>query len=266
MGLGLDMQGYTSTSSGAGTFVAATNLTGSIPNIRNFAGTDYAKLVGFSRKGATAGTGRIRSALMHDDVNAIRARALAGDPSNKIPHWVPNLMFAQDTPIVDGDGTSAEVEAYTASIFYSNLPGVAARLHSPADVMPLIDQILIQQVTITAVVPPGIATALITSLYNNTKANRDYAVLGFINDANLAGVGIQGADTGNLVCGFGVEADHFKSRDLFLRASQEFSLPLVPVLNAANFPSTNLVVMNDIAAASTNVGIVLGLLRSNITP
>jgi hypothetical protein len=265
MGLALDMQGYTSTSTGAGNFIAATSLTGSIANIRNFASTDTAKLVGFSRKGATAGTGRIRSALMHDDVNAIRARALAADPSNKIPHWFPNYMYSQDSPIVDGDGTNAEVEAYTISVFYSNLPGAAARLHSPGDVLPLIQQILIQQVTITAVVPPGTATALLTSLYNNTKANRDYAVLGFINDAPLAGVGIQGADTGNLVAGFGCEADHFKSRDLFVRNSQEFGLPLIPVLNAANFPSTNLVVMNDIAAASTNVGVVLGLLTQNLS-
>lgn len=266
MGLGLDMQGYTSTSTGAGNFIAATNLTGSISNIRNFAPTDYAKLIAFSRKGATVGTARIRSSLMHDDVQNIRVRCVAADPTDHIPQWVPNLMYAQDSPLIDGDGTSAEVECYSASFFYSNLPGVAARLHSVGDVEPLIDQLLVQQVTITAVVPPGIATAGLTSLYNTTKANRDYAVLGFETDVPLAGVGIQGADTGNLVAGLGVPADIFKTRDCFLRYSQEYGLPLIPVINAANLPSTNLVVFNDVAAVSANVGVVLGLLRSNITP
>lgn len=265
MGLALDMQAYTSTSTGAGNFIAATGFTGGITNIRNFGASDYAKLIAFSRKGATAGTARIRSALMHDDVQAFRVRAIAADPTDHIPQWIPNLMYAQDSPLIDGDGTNTEVEAYTLSVFYSNLPGAAARLHMVADVAPLIDQLVVQQVTISAVAPPNPATAILTSLYNTLKANRDYAVLGFETDVPLCGVGIQGADTGNLVCGMGVPADIFKTRDCFLRYSQEYSLPLVPVINAANAPSTNVVVYNDVAAASSNVGVVLGLLRSNLS-
>lgn len=264
MGLGLDMQAYTSTSTGAGNFIAATLFNGSIGNIRNFAVTDHAKLIGFSRKGATAGTMRMRSSLMHDDVQALRFRALAVDPTNHIPHWAPNEMLSQDAPLIDGDGTAAEVEAYTITVYYNNLPGAQARLHMPADVLPLIDQLVVQQVTIGAVAPPNAATALITSLYNTLKANRDYAVLGFVSDTALAGVGIQGADTSNLVAGFGVPADTFKTDDLFVRNSYEWGLPLIPVINAANAPATNLVVYNDIAAAGSNVGIVMGLLKHNL--
>ena len=265
MGLGLDLQAFTSTSSGAGTFVAATPFTGSIANIRNFAPTDRALLLSFGRKGATVGTGRLRSALMHDDVQGIRVRALAADPTEHTPNWVPNLMYSQDSPLVDGDGTSAEVEAYTYSIYYSNLPGVAARLHAPGDIIGQIDQIVAQQVTISAVAPPAFATSLITSLYNTLKANRDYAVLGFQSDGALAGVGIQGADTGNLIAGFPCPADIWKTKDIFLRKSQEYGLPLVPVINAANAPSTNLVVYNDVVLASANVTLILGLLRSNLS-
>lgn len=264
MGLGLDLQAYSSTSTGAGNFIAATPMTGSIANIRNFAMTDKAELVGFTRKGATAGTARIRSALMHDDVQAFRVRCPAADPTNHVPSYISNQMYAQDQPIVDGDGTNLEVEAYTLSVFYSNLPGVAARLHSPGDVLPLIDQLVVQQVTIGAVVPPNPATALLTSLYNTLKANRDYAILGFETDVPLAGVGVQGADTGNLIAGFGVPADIFKTRDIFIRMSDEYQLPLIPVINAANAPATNLVVYNDIAAAASNVGVVLGYLRNNL--
>jgi hypothetical protein len=265
MGLGLDLQFYTSTSTGAGNFIAATSFTGSIANIRNFASTDYAKLVAFGRKGATAGTGRIRSALMHDDVQGLRVRALAADPTSHVPHWAPNLMYAQDSPIIDGDGTNTEVEAYVAGIYYSNLPGVAARLHMPADVLPLIDQLVAQQVTISAVAPPAIATALITANYNTLKANRDYAILGFQSDTALLAVGVQGADTGNLIAGGPCPADIFKTRDYFIRESNELSLPLVPVINAANAPATNLVVANDVVAASANVTLIMGLLRQNLS-
>jgi hypothetical protein len=265
MGLALDMQAYTSTSTGAGNFIAATAFTGGITNIRNFAQTDYAKIIAFSRKGATAGTARIRSSLMHDDVQAFRVRCPAADPTDHIPQWVPNTMYAQDSPLVDGDGTNTEVEAYTLSVFYSNLPGASARLHMLADVQPLIDQLIVQQVTITAVVPPNPATGLLTSLYNTLKANRDYAVLGFETDVPLAGVGIQGADTGNLVAGMGVPADIFKTRDCFVRYSTEYQLPLIPVINAANAPATLVVVYNDVAAAASNIGVVLGLLRNNLS-
>lgn len=266
MGLGLDMQAYQSTSTGAGNFIAATLGTGSVAQVRNFAMTDYAKLVSFGRKGATAGTARVRSPLFHDDLQALRFRALAADPTSHICHWAPNLLFPQDTLIVDGDGTNLEVEAYVLSIFYSNLPGVAARLHSPADVLPLIDLIVGQQVTISAVAPPATATSLITSLYNTLKANRDYAVLGYQTDTALAGIGVQGADTGNLIAGFTGELDIFKTRDIFVRNSYEYGIPLIPVINAANAPATNLVVFNDVAAANANVTLILGLLRQNITP
>lgn len=264
MGLGLDLQAFTSTSTGAGNFIAATAFTGSVFPIRNFAPTDKALLLGFGRKGATAGTARVRTNLFHDDLQALRFRALAADPTSHLPHWVPNLLYAQDSPTVDGDGTNLEVEAYWAAIYYNNLPGAAARLHSPADILPNVDLIVAQQVTISAVAPPAIATATLTSLYNTLKANRDYAVLGFQSDTALAAVGIQGADTGNLVAGYGCPADIWKTKDAFVRLAYEYGQPLIPVINAANAPATNVNVYNDIAAAGANVTFILGLLRQNL--
>lgn len=264
MGLGLDIQAYQSTSTGAGTFITATLFTGSVAQVRNFAGTDKALLVGAGRKGATVGTMRVRTNLLHDDLQALRFRALAADPTSHIPHWVPNLLYAQDTPLVDGDGTNAEVEAYWLGIFYSNLPGAQARLHSPADILPNVDLLVAQQVTISAVAPPAFATAALTSLYNTLKANRDYAVLGFQSDTPLLAVGIQGADTSNLVAGFGCPTDIWKTKDAFVRLSYEYNLPLIPVINAANAPATNVNVYNDVAAAGANVTFILGLLRQNL--
>jgi hypothetical protein len=264
MGLGLDLQAFQSTSTGAGNFIAATPFTGSVAQVRNFAGTDRALLLGFGRKGATVGTARIRSNLFHDDLQGIRVRALAADPTSHLPHWVPNLLYAQDAPTLDGDGTNLEVEAYWLSIYYSNLPGVAARLHSPADILPNVDLVYGQEVQITAVVPPGFATSNLASLYNTTKANRDYAVLGFQSDTALAAIGIQGADTGNLVAGYGCPTDIWKTKDAFVRLAYEYQLPLIPVINAANLPSTNLNVYNDVAAVGARVTLILGLLRQNL--
>jgi hypothetical protein len=264
MGLGLDLQAFTSTSTGAGNFIAATPFTGSVAAVRNFAGTDKALLLGFGRKGATAGTARLRSNLFHDDLQALRFRALAADPTSHIPHWVPNLLYAQDAPAVDGDGTNLEVEAYWTSLYYSNLPGAGARLHMPADILPNVDLLVGQQVTIAAVAPPAFATTLLTSLYNTLKANRDYAVLGFQSDTALAAVGLQGADTSNLVAGYGCPLDIWKTKDAFVRLSYEYQLPLIPVINAANAPATNVNVYNDVAAAGANVTFILGLLRQNL--
>lgn len=265
MGLGLDMQALSSTSTGAGNFIAATSFTSGITNIRNFAATDYAKIISFGRKGATVGTARLRSALMHDDLQAFRVRSLAADPSNHIPHWAPLTVYAQDSPIIDGDGTNTEVECYTYSVFYNNIIGGAARLHSPADVLPLIDLILGQQITISTVVPPNFATSNLVSLYNTLKANRDYALLGYQTDTAVAGIGVQGSPTNGLVAGFTGEADIFKTRDIYVRNSYELGVPLIPVINAADAPAMNLVVFNDVVAAGVNVTLILGLLRSNLS-
>lgn len=264
MGLALDQQFYQSTSTGAGNFIAATNFTGGISNIRNFTAPSSAQLVSFGRKGATAGTARLRSNLFHDDVQGIRVRALAGDPSSKIPRWVLQRMFAQDTLTVDGDGTNLEVEAYSTGVFYSDLGGAAARLHSPGDILPLVDLIHGVEVSLAAVAPPAVATSALTSLYNVLKANRDYALLGMLTDNALLCAGIQGQDTSNMVCGFPLEADAFKTRDLFVRMSYETGLPLIPVINAANAPGTNLVIANDIVVAANRVTLILGLLRQNL--
>lgn len=264
MGVAFDLNCVTSTSTGAGNFIAATNYTGDTPNVKNFGQQANAQLIGFGRKGATAGTARIRSNLFHDDVQAIRVRALAADPTDHLQHYATQLMYAQDAPLIDGDGTNLEVEQYWLSYYYSDLPGAQARLHSLADVDPLIQLIVAQQVTIAAVVPPNYASAALTSLYNTLKANRDYAVLGYQVDTALGAVALQGADTSNLKVGGPGILDIYKTRDYFVRISAETGLPLIPVINAANAPATNLLVANDVAAAGANVTFFLGLLSQNL--
>lgn len=264
MGLALDTNAYTSTSTGAGNFIAAAPFAGDVAAVRNFGAADVANLVSFGRKGATVGTARIRSALFHDDVQGLRFRALAADPTDHLGHYDFNTLYAQDAPLVDGDGTNLEVEAYVTTTWYRNLPGAAARLYMPADVLPNIDVYVAQQVTITAVVPPNWASIGLVSLYNTLKPNRDYAVLGFQSDVPLAGVAILGSDTGNLKAGGPCPADIFKTRDYFVKLASDSQLPMIPVINAASAPATNAMVANDIAAVGANVTFILGLLRQNL--
>jgi len=265
MGLCYDTNSYTSTSTGAGNFIASANYAGDTNVVRNFAQTDKAFLLSFGRKGATAGTARIRSNLFHDDVQGIRVRALAADPTDHLLDQALNLLYSQDSPLIDGDGTNAEVEQYWTATYYTNLPGAQARLHMPADVTPLIQLIVAQQVTITAVIPPNWASIALTSLYNTLKANRDYAVLGYQVDTVLGAVALQGADTANFKVGGPGILDIYKTRDYFVRTSIESGLPCIPVINAANAPATNLLVANDVAAVGANVTFILALLSQNLS-
>jgi hypothetical protein len=203
--------------------------------------------------------------LFHDDVQGIRVRALVADPTDHLQHYDLNKLYSQDAPLIDGDGTNAEVEAYITATYYTNLPGAAARLHMPSDVMSLIDVYLAQQVTISAVAAGNWASAALTSLYNTLKANQDYAVVGFQSDTALSAVAILGADTGNLKVGGPCPADIFKTRDYFLKLSADSGMPMVPVINAANAPSTNVMVANDIVAANANVTFILGLLKTPLS-
>jgi len=265
MGLAIDTNAFAVTATGIANFVAATPFTGDVANVRMFNSPDTAYLLNVGAFGAAVGIVDVKSPLMHDDVWAIRTNFQASNATPLLPFSQSNQVFSQDTLNYSLAGTSADVYTIWSSIFYSNLPGAAARLHMPGDINALIQAIMVQEVDFTAAGASGAwASSLLPTVYNVTKANRDYALLGFTTSAAFGALAVMGSDTGNLKVGSGGTANAYETRNRFVDMCGESGYPCIPVINAANWPATNCLVANN-AATTADISLIFALLTQNLS-
>lgn len=248
-------------------FNAVTVAPGDSNTIRNFSAPDFAELLFMN---ATAGAPplgyRIRSPLMHDQSEGIQIIPGSATGFRYLPRAYRQRFKSQDTLIVEikGSGTSDD-NVGVFGVYYSNLPGSNARLHSPSDIANLIANIKIVQVTAGGAGSAGQwYDNLITTTENLLKANTDYAVLGYILDSAQTALAIKGSDTGNLRCAGPGVTDANVTSDWFWRLAFETGLPTIPVINAANANNTYVSFLFDEGSIAANGQIVLAQLGQNL--
>jgi len=180
----------------------------------------------------------IHSPRMHDNVHGIRVR---GPLNNALPEWSLNastVLYTLDTLTVQLAGTSGagSISPMSLLIYYEDLPGIAGRFLSPDDLHKRGLNLMAQEVVVTGAVTGNYSTAVaLNSSFDFTKANTDYALLGFTVDVNGGAICLRGADTGNLrVASPGINTLPQITAWWFSRLSQQTGIPLIPVLNANN--------------------------------
>lgn len=245
--------------SAGGVFVALTPNTGDSFAVRNFDAPGVAQLIDMWALGATAGTFRIRSPRFHDNVQGIRAKFLAATPQPLMPDWCDQNLFAQDTLIPEISDAGAETDIGTFLNYYSDLPGSNARLHSWAEIQPLMRNMLTNEVSLVSGAALGdySGSVAINSTFDLLKANTDYAILGYITDTSVQTIGIRGPDTSNFRVGGPGTSTRVETRDWFIRMSREQGLPLIPVINAANKAGTLVDVSHNANAVTTVCDLIL---------
>lgn len=233
MGVAIDTVGFVATNPGA--LAVAAPSTGDSGTVRNFAQTDSALLVELFRQGATEGLVRVRSPLLHDFVRGIMATPSETPSAILLPRRLNQNLHPQDVLTLELGGGAAEVDAGGMQIFYSNVPGAAARLHMWGDVKAIVKNVKPVEVDFnTAAIAGQWQDTAITATENLLHANTDYAVLGYIVDVAVCMFGVKGIDTSNLrVCGPGVLRSEVTS-DWFAKLSDDTGLPTIPVINSAN--------------------------------
>ena len=185
-----------------------------------------------------AGTLRIRSPLLHDNVQGIRLDTLAGDVVPLLPWGLGQLLTPQDplTLELTGSAVAGDVELAALLVYYSDLPGSDADLRSWDEIVPRIRNIVAVENTLALGVSGDYSgEEAMNAEFDQWRANREYALLGGFVDTECAAVRYRGADLGNYGAGFpGEPGIRHITKDWFLLLSQAYGLPLIPVFNSAN--------------------------------
>jgi hypothetical protein len=263
MGLALEMITGKATAPGA-TLTALVMAAGNSLTIRNTALTTDIRLIDQWAFNNAAGIFRIRSPKLHDNVQGIRYRVAANDPVSLIPRGEWQKLTPQDTLIaeISGSATAGNIEQGFAQIWYSDLPGSAARLSNWSDIVNRIVNILTVEVAITSGAGGGYSGQVaINSTFDLLQANTDYAILGATVDTLCGAIQIVGPDLGNLGVAIpGYVANRNFTARYFKNLNQELGVPTIPIFNAANKNGTLVSVVQNQAAAAVNANILVAQL------
>jgi hypothetical protein len=212
--------------------------------------------------GAVTDYFRIYSPRMHDNTQGIRMQVGATKYRPMLPWDADQPMYPADTPTVQLDATGAGTGGILVMYEYLDLPGANPRLATWADVNPRIEQIMGCEVDVVsgAIGAYGNGVAL-NGTFDNFKANRDYAWLGYSTNVGCLGVAVVGPDTSNYRIGGPGDPDPILTRDVFKRVSEDTGRAFIPIIAANNRASSFVQAVDVAAATAVKVTLVLALLK-----
>lgn len=237
--------------------------------VRNFPQNGRARLVDvFSDHVTSVQPFRIRSPLLHDNVQGIRFFPGETPSEGLMPKYVQQLLHPQDDLTIELSTAATTGKALAALLlYYDQLPGAMARLYNLGDIAGIVENIKPLPVSIAS----GANTAgawldtILTDEESLLHANTDYAVLGFGTDVGVASIAVRGIDTGNLRVGGPGVVESAITEDYFVKLSERLQAPCIPVINSANIGATYLSIISSAATgAAANPYLILAELSQNL--
>lgn len=246
----------------AAALTALTMVGGDSLTIRPSASGGKAYLDDLWAKSATAGIARVRSAAMHDDVQGIRLRTIAGVTRGLLPDAVRTPLVPTDTIIAEQQGGGAETDNLFLLAYYEDAQGLAARLDTWQAIKPRIVNIATVEVATATNVTAGLWSTgtKINTTFDLLKPNTDYAVLGYQTDVAVGAVAIRGADTGNVRIGGPGTTETIETRDWFQSLAEAMDVPYIPVFNSQAKSGTFVHVCDPALGANVNVDLIVAQL------
>lgn len=274
MGKGLEVVTGFTTAPGVAAFAAATACTGNSFQVRSADVKSKVLLLeawGFNQ---VAGQLRIRSPRLHDAVNGMRYRIAAAAVLPRLGSSIAGafgqFLVPQDTLIVENEGSAVggQIESDALLIYYDNLPGVAARLITNAQLQQYgVNRTTIQASIVTVVTGQYGGGVLVNAATQNLKANTDYALLGGETDTRATTIRATGVDFGSLGVGFpGEPAIADVTESFFQNLSINMGLALIPVFNSANFGGITIDAQTNQAGGTLIVDLNLVELQAGSVP
>ena len=243
------------------TLAATTIESGDSFTVKNAALSSDAWLVQAWAYNQVAGMMRVRSAKLHDNVDAIRARVQASIVQPLLPTGVMQKLWPQDTLIVElaGSNVAGDIEFVVLQLYYADLPGQAGRFQTADYVKGRMKNLVGVRSQITLLTSGAYGTAkALNADADLLKANTDYAVLGMTTDKRVAGIFLRGPDTGNLRVGVPGELTPIEDFSCWFRnLGLSYNLPLIPVINSANKGATLIDCLADKNGGTANITVWL---------
>ena len=249
--------------------VAFTPVTGDTFAIRNFALTDTAwleQLIGHYPDADDVL--RVRSPMLHDDVQGIRVRPSTTGPEQLLPLKMSQVILPQDTLTVElivptAHGASV-TDVAVLGFYYSNLPEVNSRLMNPGDIAGRVKTVHTLEVPVTVSGTAGVwASASLSTAVGILHANTDYALIGYLIDSACAAVALRGPDTNNLRVGSAGNTNPWETKDWFAAQSLNTGRPHIPVFNSANQAATFVDVSSSAITGTVNVTLTIAELATS---
>jgi hypothetical protein len=112
------------------TFTALTMATGDSLQVRNSNPAKNVWLLGMWAQNQVAGSFRVHSPKLHDNVQGIRIRNNTGDTLPLFPRGIKQLLYPQDVLVAEitGSAVGGKIEQGSLLMYYEDLPGSTARL------------------------------------------------------------------------------------------------------------------------------------------
>lgn len=265
----IDTIGFFATAGAASPFpTALAAAPGDSLSVRNFAAGQYAQVESLMYSAGGGQRVRLTSPNLHDNQTGITF-----EPAEVPAAFLLGAPFsiglqANDQLTVQGGIAAAGTIAGALGVYYSQLPGIAARLHSWGDISGNIRNFKTVEVDLGAIAVGAWTDTLVTATENQLHANRDYAVLGYQCSQALDVVGFKGSATGNLrVCGPGASST-LDITEYFVYMSEENNIPYIPVFNSDDRFAAYVSAFNHaaVAAQAAHVYLVLAELINTVSP
>ena len=252
------------------TLTALTMFSGNSLTVRNAKADSAVRLLNCWADNQAAGTLRIRSPDLHDNVQGIRLPVVASEPYPLLPGIGKQHLTPQDQLIVElsGSATAADIESAFLMLQYDDLPGIEGRFLTFAEY----DALACELVTIENTLALGTAGGwsgeeALNAEFNLLRANTDYAILGYVVSAECGAVRWRGTDFGNLgVGGPGLSDAAWFTREWFVYLAMMSGLPTIPVINSANLSAILVDGATDENGTDVTVSTILCMLGANQTP
>jgi hypothetical protein len=249
------------------TLAALAAATGDSLAVPNFDLNKKAWLLNAWATPQAAGTARIRSPKFHDNVNGIRYRTTSADQKPFMPWRCPQRLYPNDQLTVElaGSATAGDIEYVSMIQVFEELPGINGRFLTFDQLAPRIEQILTVENTIATPTSGGYGGAqAINTTIDQFQNGVDYAILGYKCDTKTHAIGYRAPDFGNLrVGGPGDPSDFDLYSDWFVKLSQFYGMPLIPVFNGQNKASVLIDAAQDENGADPVVTTWLARLRAS---
>lgn len=256
MGQALEVIGASGTAIGA-TLAALAAVTGDSLAVRFSPQEKLTRLVQCWTDVQVAGTARIRSPRMHDNVQGIRLDTIISDLYPLLPMGMTQRLYPNDLLSVDlaGSAVAGDIEYVLLMLLYDDLAGAAASFISPDELMRRAMNISAVENTIATGATAAWAGAEAINIENDQfHANGQYALVGYLVDTEVPAIAWRGPNTSNYrVGGPGIETDRSITQDWFIKLSKALGVPLIPVISAENKASTLIDALQDENGADTTV-------------